>query len=521
MKYRHDDDGVVVVVGSGAGGGTLARDLCARGIKVVLLEAGPRIEPDQFRNDEFFAYQQLTWLDKRHASGNWPAARHAPNAPAWIGKSVGGSTIAWNALSFRIQEREFRSASDYGSISGASLADWPLDPKSLDRFYSEAEERMGVTGTHDIKPHPPNNNYKVLYNGARRIGYRHVTNDRLAINSAARDGRPGCIQLGFCNQGCKIGAKWSTLQVDIPTAERSGKLDLRTESMALQLIVNRRNRIDGVLYADSEGHQHRQRARAVCVAGNAIETPRLLLNSATSRNPDGLANSSGQVGRNYMHHNMAIAFGIFERPVHMYRGITTPGTVFDEMYHDPKRGFAGGYLIEAVSLGLPFLSLLADPVGWGRDYARLLENYDHMAGVLLNGEDLPQENNQVRLHETEKDQSGLPIPVVHVDEHDNELVMRQHFYQQAGKIFDAVGARDTHQAQTLSATHNLGTCRMSDSPDTGVVNQWGQSHEIDNLFISDGSQFTTSTCENPTLTIVALAIRQAEYLAERMLRREL
>jgi len=521
VKHALDDDGVVVVVGSGAGGGTLARDLCAHGIKVVLLEAGARIEPAQFRNDELFAYQQLSWLDRRLATGDWPAARYAPDAPAWIAKAVGGSTVNWNGLSFRIQEREFKSASDYGPIEGASLANWPLDPKSLERFYAQAENRMGVTGTHDFTPHPPNNNYKVLYNGARRIGYRHVTNDRLAINSAPRDGRPGCIQMGFCNQGCKIGAKWSTLNVEIPEAENSGKLDLRTESMALQLTVDGRNRVDSVLYADSEGRQQRQRARAVCVAGNSIETPRLLLNSATSRHPDGLANASGQVGRNYMHHNVALAFGIFDQPVHMYRGITTPGTVFDEMRHDPKRGFAGGYLIESVSLGLPFLSLLAEPAGWGRDFAQFLENYDHMAGVLLNGEDLPRETNQVSLHKTETDQFGLPIPVVHVDEHSNERAMRRHFFQQTKEIFDAVGARDFHQAQPLSATHNLGTCRMSDSPDTGVVNQWGQTHEIDNLFVSDGSQFTTSTCENPTLTIVALAIRQAEYLAEQMTRKEL
>ena len=222
-----------------------------------------------------------------------------------------------------------------------------------------------------------------------------------------------------------------------------------------------------------------------------------------------------------MHHNVAISFGVFDKPVKMYRGITTPGTVFDEMGHDTGRGFAGGYLMEAVSLGLPFLSLLADPVGWGRDYAQLLDNYENMAGILLNGEDLPQEGNQVRLHDTEKDQHGLPVPVVHVNEHENERSMRQHFFRQAEEIFTAVGARDVHRAQPASATHNLGTCRMSASRDKGVVNQWGQTHEIDNLFISDGSQFTTSTCENPTLTIVALAIRQAEYLARQMRRREI
>ena len=222
-----------------------------------------------------------------------------------------------------------------------------------------------------------------------------------------------------------------------------------------------------------------------------------------------------------MHHTAALAFGIFDKPVNMYRGITTPGTVFDEMGHDETRGFAGGYLIEAVSLGLPFMSVLADPTGWGQDYAQFLESYDHMAGVLLNGEDMPQGNNRVSLHDEETDQYGLPAPVVHVEEHPNETAMRDHFFGKASELFEAVGARHVHKTVPLSATHNLGTCRMSDDPDTGVVNAWGRCHEIQNLFISDGSQFTSSTCENPTLTIVALAIRQAEHIAGEMSRRQL
>ena len=515
------NDPHVVVIGSGAGGGTVARELCERGVKVILLEAGPRIESSQFRNDEFFAYQQLTWADKRFATGNWPAAKSAPNAPAWIVKAVGGSTLHWNGLSFRVQAREFHARSDYGAIDGTTLADWPVTLEMLAPYYRLAEARMRVTGTHGHAPHPPNNNFKVLYNGARRIGYRKISNDRLAINSRPGAGRPGCIQMGFCNQGCRIDAKWSTLNSEIPRAERTGNLDLRPECMATKLVVNEQDRVKGVLYVDNAGNEHLQRARVVCVAGNAIETPRLLLNSATSRHRQGLANGSGQVGRNYMHHTAALAFGIFDKPVNMYRGITTPGTVFDEMGHDETRGFAGGYLIEAVSLGLPFMSVLADPTGWGQDYAQFLESYDHMAGVLLNGEDMPQGNNRVSLHDEETDQYGLPAPVVHVEEHPNETAMRDHFFGKASELFEAVGARHVHKTVPLSATHNLGTCRMSDDPDTGVVNAWGRSHEIQNLFISDGSQFTSSTCENPTLTIVALAIRQAEHIAGEMSRRQL
>jgi len=521
MPIDLDDAGAVVIVGSGAAGGTLASDLCERGVRVVLLEAGPRIPSREFRNDEAFAFQQLSWRDKRQATGDWATARLSPDAPAWMVKAVGGSTLHWNGLSYRIQPREFRARTEYGAIDGANLADWPLSAEDLDAYYSAAEQRLGVTGTHGIPAHPPNNNFKVLAAGAARVGYRQVANDRQAINSRPRDGRPRCLQLGFCNQGCKIDAKWTTANTDIPRAEATGRLDLRTGAMALQITVDKQGRVDGVIYSDAAGRQQRQRARVVCVAGNAIETPRLLLNSATAGQPDGLANSSGQVGRNYMHHVAALAFAVFERPVNMNRGITVPGTVFDESGHAPERGFAGGYLMEAAAAGPAFLSALLEPGGWGPDFAALMERYDHMAGMLLNGEDLPRAGNRVTVHATEKDQFGLPIPVVHVDEHPNDVAMRAHFFRQARRLYKAVGAVDVRDALPLSSAHNLGTCRMSAQPDDGVVNAFGQTHDIDNLFVSDGSQFPTSTSENPTLTIVALALRQAEYLAGEMNRRNL
>lgn len=521
MRFDYSDDSLVVVIGSGAGGGTLAHELCDRGIRVVLLEAGKRFRLGDFRNDEMFAYQQLTWQDKRIATGNWAAAKYAPDMPTWTTKAVGGTTIPWNGLSYRIQAHELRAREMYGAIDGANLADWPIKLEALEPYYHIAEAKLGVTGSHGIPTHPANNNYKVLFNGAKRLGYKQISSAGLAINSQSYDHRPACRQLGFCNQGCKIGAKWSTLYSEIPKAEKTGNLDLRTQCMALKLEHDRHGKISSVVYADQYGNKFVQKARVVCVAGNAIETPRLLLNSDSTLFPDGLGNTSGQVGKNYMHHTGALAFGVFDKPVHMYRGITTPGTVFDEMIHQPRRGFAGGYLIEAVSMGLPFMALMTDSTGWGREYAGLLERYDHMAGVLMNGEDLPREQNQISLHATETDQHGLPIPVIHVEEHSNDLAMRGHFYQQAVAIFEAAGATQTHAAPTLSATHNMGTCRMSEKPQDGVVNQWGQAHDIGNLFISDGSQFTTSTCENPTLTIVALAIRQAGHIALQMARREL
>lgn len=518
-KYSYDDDSVVVIIGSGAGGGTLANELCQKGIPVVLLEAGKRQSIDTFINDEWPSFHQLAWLDHRTTSGSWRIAKDFPNLPAWICKTVGGTTVHWAGASLRFQEHEFKALSTYGKIDGANLLDWPLTLAELEPYYDRAEKKMGVTRTNDIPGLPGNNNFKVMYHGARKLGYQDVHTGRMAINSRPRDGRASCLQIGFCFQGCKSGAKWSTLYTEIPQAEATGKLDLRPESHVAKIEHDEKGRVTGVLYFDKDGNLHRQRARIVCVAGNSIESPRLLLNSASSMFPNGLANSSGQVGRNYMRHMTGSVYAVFEKEVHMYRGTTMAGIITDESRHDPSRGFVGGYEMETISLGLPFMAAFFDPGAWGRKFTEAMESYTRMAGMWLVGEDLPQESNRVTLHPTEKDQYGLPVPNVHFDDHPNDIAMREHAYKQGQAVYEAAGAIRTYRVPPYPSTHNLGTCRMSARPEDGVCNKFGQTHDIPNLFISDGSQFTTSAAENPTLTIVALAIRQAEYIADQMNKR--
>lgn len=515
-KFDLNDDSVVVIVGSGAGGGTLANELCQKGANVVLLEAGKRYSIADFMNEEWDAFVQLAWLDKRTTSGNWRVAKDFPTLPAWICKSVGGTTTHWAGASLRIQDFEFKTKTVYGEVDGANLLDWPLTLQELEPYYDKAEDKVGVTRTNGIPGLPGNNNFKVMYAGAKRLGYKKVHTGRMGINSRPRDGRPGCQQIGFCFQGCKSGAKWSTLYTEIPKAEQTGKLDLRPESMVLQVQHDDAGKVTGVLYTDKDGGQHVQKARVVCVAGNSIETPRLLLNSASSKFPDGLANSSGQVGKNYMRHLTGSVYSIFDRPVNMYRGTTMAGIIMDESKNDPERGFVGGYELETLSLGLPFMAAFLDPGAWGREFTSALDMYDHMAGMWIVGEDMPQETNRVTLHESEKDGFGLPIPNVHVDDHPNDIAMRSHAYKQGSAVYDAAGSLRNFETPPYPSTHNLGTCRMSEKPQDGVCNKWGQTHDIKNLFISDGSQFTTGAAENPTLTIVTLAIRQADYLAGQM-----
>jgi choline dehydrogenase-like flavoprotein len=248
-----------------------------------------------------------------------------------------------------------------------------------------------------------------------------------------------------------------------------------------------------------------------------VETPRLLLNSSSAKFPDGLANFSGQVGRNYMRHMTGTVYAIMPGQVHFDRGTQMAGIVKDEQRHDPKRGFAGGYEMETLpGFGLAGVAGNTLPTAWGKDYAKVIEMYDHFAGMWLVGEDLPQADNRVTLHATEKDQYGLPVPVVHFKDHANDLAMRKHAYKAGTALYQSLGATRVFELPPFPSTHNLGTCRQSEKARDGVCNGYGQTHDVANLFISDGSQFTTSAAENPTLTIVALAIRQASYIGKQM-----
>ena len=519
--FNQKDDSVVVIIGSGAGGGTLANELCQKGIKVVLFEAGARQSTETFIQDEWKSFQQLAWLDNRTTSGSFRLVRDFPNLPTWICKTVGGTTTPWAGASLRLQAHEFKPRTHYGDLKDANLLDWPITLQELEPYYTRAEDKLGVTRTHDIPGLPGNNNFKIMYNGATKIGYKKVSTGHMAINSQVRDGRGICIQQGFCFQGCKTGAKWSTLYTEIPAAEKTGNLELRDQCHVAQIEHDDTGKVTGIVYVDKDGKEQRQAARVVCVAGNSIETPRLLLMSASSKFKDGLANSSGQVGRNYMRHTTGSVYAVFDEPVHMYRGTTMAGIVQDEAGHDEKRGFVGGYELETLALGLPFYAAFFDPGSWGTDFASYMDAYDYTAGLWIVGEDMPRTSNRITLNTDEKDANGLPIPNVHFDDHPNDEAMRDHAYKQSIALYEAVGAKKAFRTPPYPSTHNLGTCRMSEKAEDGVCNKYGQTHDIANLFISDGSQFTSGGAENPTLTIVSLAIRQAEYIADQMMKKQL
>ena len=516
--FELSDDSVVVIIGTGAGGGVLANELAQKGVSVVALEAGGRHLPEDYINDEWESFGQLAWLDPRTTSGDWRVSRDFSGLPAWIVKAVGGATTHWAGASLRFQEHEWKTKTVYGDVQGASLLDWPIDAAEMEPWYAKAEDKLAVAQTNGRPALPGNNNYKVFEKGALALGYEQVHTGNMAIVSSEDGDRAMCQQVGFCFQGCKMGAKWSSAYTDIPAGEATGNLEVRENAHAARILHGDDGKVTGVEYFDSDGNLQMQKARVVCVAGNSFESPRLLLNSASSMFPDGLANSSGQVGRNYMRHMTGSVYAVFDQPVRMWRGTTMAGIIQDESRHDPSRGFVGGYEMETLSLGLPFMAAFLDPGGWGREFTTALDGYENMAGMWLVGEDMPQETNRVTLNMDVKDQYGLPVVNVHFDDHPNDIAMRNHAYKQGAAVYDAVGATRTFPTPPYPSTHNLGTNRMSENARDGVVNKWGQTHDVANLFVSDGSQFTTGAAENPTLTIVALAIRQADHLAAEMSR---
>ena len=502
-QFELSDASVVVVIGSGAGGGTLSNELAQKGIDVVCLEAGSRLTLADVVNDPPAMDGKMGWHDKRIGP------------LVWVCKTVGGTTMRWSAATPRFQEHEFRALTTYGQFDrGTTLIDWPLTLEELEPYYEKAEDKMGVSGTHGIPPSAETNNYKVMKAGGKRIGYKEITSARMAINPVARNGRPGCQQISFCNSGCAIGAKWSTLYTEIPAAETTDHFELRTGAMAVKINHDANGRVNGVVYRDADGNLQEQKARAVAVAGNVVETTRVLLNSNSSLFPDGLGNSSGQVGRNYMRHVFGAALAVMPKPVNWHRGARQTGIIFDEQYHKPERGFAGGYELQAIAVDPWNTSAMRG--GWGPENTAFTDNFTQVAGLFITGEDPPESVNRISLHAEDRDANGLPVPVIEYRDHPNSAAMRSHSVAQSRSIYESLGATHFWGGDAPVGCHNMGVARMSSNPRDGVTNRWGQAHDIDNLFVSDGSLFSTSAAANPTLTIVALAIRQADHIARRM-----
>nr|WP_295739085.1 GMC family oxidoreductase [uncultured Acidocella sp.] len=518
-QYGLDEEVDFLIIGTGAGGGTLAGKLAEHGFSVVAMDAGPYFRPlEDFASDET-EQGKLYWQDKRICTGENPLQMGGKNS----GKAVGGSMVHFAMVSLRFRPEWFKSRSllGYG-------ADWPLDWREMWGYYRQAEQALSISGPvsypwgpkrprYPYRAHEINAAGKLLAKGAQALGIKW-TETPLATVSAPRGEAPPCVYRGFCRFGCSTNAKQSTLNTWIPRAIKAGA-EIRDLAMAGRIEVNAADRVTGVRF-HRDGAWHFQKARNVVVAGYAVETPRLLLNSATPRHPRGLANSSGLVGKYLMSQSNQAVFGRMQEEVRWYKGPPSL-TLTEHWNYEDKKDFFGGYCWMAQGpLPIEWAFIQTGARGlWGEALRQEMMQYNHQVGLKMVGETLPDARNSVTLAE-ETDQYGLNIPRISFSWGENDKALIQHAIGQMTRSMDAIGAEDIF-AQTEDANHLAGTARMGFTPQDSVVNADCRSWDIPNLWICDGSVFPTTGGVNPSLTIQAIALRTADRIKAMAQRGEL
>ncbi len=506
MKTFAETDIVdALIIGSGAGGAPLAAELARNGKTVVVLEAGPAFTATGHTPDEVAA-RELYWLHERLSAGTNPQAFGGNNS----GTGLGGSLLHYGAFMPRMDARDFHLHTETGKG-----VDWPFGLDELLPYIERVESFIGVSGPahypwdperrYAYAPPPANSAALKMREGCDALGLRHADGPAALITRDIEQPhfgtRHGCANCGACHQGCRNGAKSGTDNTWLPMAVAYGA-ELRPGCFAHTIERDSSGRVTGVVYRQN-GVEHRQKCATLVLAAGAVETPRLLLTNA-------LANSSGQVGQNYMTHVSTQVWGEFDEDIRPNRGYPSL-TITEDMMRPKDADFVGGYLVQ--SLGMM-------PATWGQNlarstttrgpaFARALAGYNRSAGMGINGECLPRPENRVTLSD-EKDAFGIPKPLIEHSYGPNEWAMHHHAARLLTQMWEAVGAKDIRVIDR--AAHMIGTCRMGTDAGNSVVNPVGRSFDIDNLWISDHSIFPSAAAANPALAIMALSLRTAEAM---------
>ncbi len=521
----------VLIIGSGASGAAVAWSLADTRMRIVCLEQGDWMKPHEYPSAgrDWEARQMGDFAispNRRARPTDYPI--NEDNSPIMVGNfnGVGGGTVLYAGHFPRFHPSDFRVKSLDGIAD-----DWPIDYATLAPFYDANDRMMGVSGlagdpaypahAPQMPPLPLGRSGEILADGLNKMGWHWWPSDS-AIASVDYEGRAGCINLAHCTTGCAQGAKASTDITYWPAAIRAG-VELRTRARVREITTGPDGMATGAIYYDAEGREVFQPAHIVILACNAIGTARLLLNSASPTHPDGLANSSGQVGKNLMFHPYAAIHGYFDQPTDGWRG---PGNVIwsQEFYEtDRARGFLRGYTFEMVRGQNPVMSAVmgmqAGLVPWGEDHHAAYRTLaGRRTGMVAICEDLPEAHNRVTLDPTLTDSHGIPAPKIDYTLSDNSRRMLDHAVARGTDILNAAGARDivTEAPIRANGVHMMGTARMGTDPARSVVNEWGRAHDARNLFVVDGSIFVTSAGVNPTRTIQALALYVADQMKQRL-----
>lgn len=514
-SYPENEVVDVVVIGTGAGGAPVIAGLAKAGWTVVALEAGKAWNPERdFATDEK-AQDKIFWNDERLSAGEDPLPFGRNNS----GCGVGGGTLHYTAYVPRPQPADFRLRAEFGIGE-----DWPIGPAELRPFFDEVERFIGVSGPspypwdpertpYPLPPLPRNGPAQLMERGCAALGIRTAPAANAALSAAYfQDGvgwRQPCTNRGFCQAGCANGAKGSADVTFLPFAVAHGA-EIRPECFVVGFERTETGAISSVRYVTHEG-ERRQRCRVVVLAAGAIESPRLLL-------MNDMANGSGQVGRNFMAHVGTQVWGTFPDDVRPNKGIPG-GLISEDTHRPPGAAFAGGYVLQSIGImPVTHAGQLARGRGlWGPALRDAMRGYNHAAGINVLGECLPSPANHVELSD-EQDARGLPKPRVHFTAGPNERAMEAHADALMRSIWTEAGGTDLWSIRRYA--HTIGTCRMGHDPNHSVVDPDGRSHEIPNLWISDNSTFPSALGVNPTLTIMALALRTADRMLNRLARRE-
>ena len=507
-RFREDEVVDAVVIGTGAGGGPLLWRLARAGLKVVALEAGRAWHPARdFATDEV-AQEPLFWTDERLSAGMNPLAFGNNNS----GVGVGGSTLHYTAYTPRPHPDDFRLHTEFGVGR-----DWPLAFEELESYFDELETFLGISGPspypwgpprkkgYPLAPLPPNGAAQLMVRGAAKLGLKTSPAPNAALSGPYYQPgvgwRPACTNRGFCQAGCSVGAKASVDVTFIPAAFGCGA-EVRPETFVTGFERDGQGRMSAVIYRDKDGRETRQLCRNVFLCAGAIETPRLLLRA-------GLANDSGQVGRNFMAHTGVQVWGQFDQEVRPWKGI--PGGLISEDTHRPKDAdFAGGYLLQSIGvMPVTYATQRArsDRPLHGAALGEHLRQYNHVAGINILGECLPSDTNFVELSH-ENDARGLPKPRVHFTAGPNELKMTAHAEKTMRALWEAASGRELWSFQRFA--HIIGTCRMGAEAADSVVDRDGRAWDVPGLYVCDNSVFPSALAVNPALTIMAVSLRTAD-----------
>lgn len=501
--YPLDDVVDVVVIGTGAGGAPLTAEFAKRGLSVVALEAGRHFTTDDFTPDEPESVE-INWMSDRLSGGD-DATAFGPNNS---GRGVGGSTLHWGAFTPRPDRRDLALRTE----SGVGR-DWPIDADELLSYVERVEGDIGVSGQ---TPYPwdPDRRYaypaaarnapaNLVARGCEELGIRWADAPAAVLTRARLQDHYGergaCINCGECHQGCRTDAKASTANTYLPVAVDAGA-EIRANAMVHGIERDARGHVAAVVYRQ-DGVDKRQRTRALVLAAGGVETPRLLLHT-------GIANDNGQVGRNFLAHGATQVWGRFDEPVRGHRGYPS-SLITEDMMRPADADFAGGYLVQSLGvMPLTFATTLVRGGGlWGPELMQRLDQARFMAGIGINAECLPSDDNRLELVD-EVDEYGIPRARITFTAGENENAITKHATAFMLRVMEAAGARET--MVLARSAHTIGTARMSVDPSDGVVDADGRSHEIPNLWICDNSVFPSAIAANPALTIMALSLRTAD-----------